>query len=304
MKAISKEELLKRIKERYPEEEFEIINYTTMSNPFEIKCLKCGRILKYPQAKNFLAKNKKAGCSDCNGLYLKNKNNINKLLEKYDIIKQERDSSSKMWYTCKCKNCGRVSTHLLNSFLENSCRCENGGNYWTEQELKDYLKKEYDGEYELISPFKTVNDKALFRHNCGFIWSTIPGRILYNKNGCPKCCMKQSKGCKIVEKQLKNLNLLYEKEKMLENSLQRFDFYLEYNNKKYAIEYNGKQHYEYIPFLHGRDIKIFEKYKERDKRKAQYCKDHDIKLIIIPHTFTNDEIKIYINNLFSSPTTS
>ena len=259
--------------------------------------------MSYPQAKNFLVKNKKVGCSDCNGLRAKHNKNLQLLKNKYEIIKEEKDADKKTWYTCKCRKCGRITTHLLVSFLENSCRCEGAGNRWTEKELKEVLFKEYGTEYTLIGKFKTVNDKTLFKHSCGFIWSTTPAHILYNKTRCPKCCKQQSKGCKIIEKQLIQLNLNFEKEKFLNNSLQRFDFYLENNGKKYAIEYNGEQHYKYNPFFHGQDIATFEKYKERDRRKARYCKENNIELIIIPYTFTNNEIKTYINKLFSSSTT-
>ena len=303
-KAITQQEFEQRISERFPNEKFEILEYTTIGKPAKIKCLKCGRIIETPSAKNFLAAHKKAGCSDCSGLRAKNTANLKKLQEKYEILETEKDSLGKVWYTCKCKMCGRISKHILSSFLYNTCRCEGNGNRWTEEEFKSKLYKEYGDEYTLLSPFKTVNDKALFKHSCGFAWSTTPAHILYNKTGCPKCCKKESKGCKIIESQLKQLNVPYEKERFLTNSLQRFDFFIEFNNQQYAIEYNGEQHYHYSPFFHGRDIETFKKYQERDARKAQYCKDNNITLIVIPYTLTNDEIKAYINTLFSSSTTS
>lgn len=303
-KKISQEEFEKRLQDRFPNEQFKIIEYTTMSNPSKIQCLKCNKILYNPQAKNFLAKNKKAGCSDCNGLRAKNKKNLITLQEKYDILDQNRDEASKMWYTCKCKMCGRIATHSLDNFLTNTCRCEGAGNRWTELEFKQRLAEERGNEYILLTPFTTVNNKALFKHSCGFIWSTTPAHILYNKTNCPKCCIKDSKGCKVIETQLKKLQIQYEREKFLENSLQRFDFYCFYNGKEYAIEYNGEQHYKYNPFFHGHDISVFYKYQERDNRKKQYCIDHNIELIIIPYTMSHEEIKAYINNLFSSSTTS
>ena len=304
MKAITQEEFQKRVKDHYPNENFKIIEYTTFSNPLKIQCLNCKRTLSYPQAKNFLAKNKKAGCSECAGLWAKNTHNLMLLQEKYDILEQTRDNTGTLWYTCQCKRCGRISTHTLISFLENTCRCEGNGNRWTEQEFKNKLIEQYGQEFLLLSPFKTVNDKSLFKHSCGFIWTTTPAHILYNKTGCPKCCIKQSKGCKVIEKQLQQLKLSYEKEKFLLNSLQRFDFYLEVNNKKYAIEYNGEQHYKYNPFFHGHDFNVFKKYQERDEKKVNYCKENDIVLIIIPYTFTNEEIKAHINKFFNSSTTS
>lgn len=304
MKGITKEEFELRIKERYPDERFELIEYTTISNPCKIKCLTCEHILAYPQAKNFLVKNKKAGCSDCRGLRAKNKQNIDLLKEKYDILDIMRQDNSKLIYTCKCKICGRVSTHALDSFINNKCRCESPGNHYTEQEFKTRLCEEYGDEYLLLSPFIGVNHKSLFKHICGFAWTTTPAHLMYNHTGCPKCSYKSSKGIRLIEKILASLHLPYEREKFLDNSLQRFDFFLMYDNQSYAIEYNGKQHYEYIPFLHGNDINNFEKQQERDQRKAAYCKAHHIQLIVIPYTFSNTQIQEYISNLFSSSTTS
>lgn len=303
MKGITQKEFEKRIEERYSNEKFEIIEYMTSSKPCKIKCLSCGKILEYPQAKNFLAKHKIAGCSNCQGLRAKNKQNIDLVKEKYDILNVERQNS-KLLYTCRCKICGRISTHALDSFINNHCRCESPGNHYTEQEFKMRLQEEYGDEYLLLSPFTGVNHKTLFKHICGFAWSTTPAHLLYNHCGCPKCSYKSSKGVKIIEKALSILQIPYEREKFLENSLQRFDFYLEYNNQVYAIEYNGKQHYEYVPFLHGNDVHNFEKTQERDMRKAKYCFEHNIQLIVIPYTLSNSQIKEYINNLFSSSTTS
>lgn len=302
-KKISLEEFINRIQIRYPNEHFEIIEYTTVSNPLKVKCLSCNKVLSYPQAKNFLAKNKKVGCNECAGLKAKNNINLKKIQEKYVILKTQKDSTGKTWYTCECKMCHRIATHTLTSFLNNTCRCEGPGNYYTENEFKTKLFNEYNNEYILLSPFKGVNTKSLFKHSCGFIWSTTPAHILYNKTRCPKCCHKESKACKYISKCLDRLNISYEKEKFLNNSLQRFDFYFEYNNIKYAIEYNGEQHYKYNPFFHGNDINTFYKYQERDERKKQYCLDNDIILIIIPYTFSNNDIQTYINKLFISSTT-
>ena len=41
MKIVSKTEVEERIKTRFPNQPFEIIQYTKMTDPFIIKCLKC-----------------------------------------------------------------------------------------------------------------------------------------------------------------------------------------------------------------------------------------------------------------------
>jgi very-short-patch-repair endonuclease len=57
------------------------------------------------------------------------------------------------------------------------------------------------------------------------------------------------------------------------------DFYLPKHN--IFIEYNGKQHYEYVPYFH-KTIEDFELQKFRDEVVRNYCVDKGIKLIEIP----------------------
>lgn len=59
----------------------------------------------------------------------------------------------------------------------------------------------------------------------------------------------------------------------------RFDFAVFYDGKlSHLIEYNGKQHYEKP---NGSWDKDWESLIENDKKKIQYCKEHNIELRII-----------------------
>lgn len=61
----------------------------------------------------------------------------------------------------------------------------------------------------------------------------------------------------------------------------RFDFAIfENNSLKYLIEFQGRQHYEEGEFSNAIPLKIRQ---ERDKKKNEYCKNHNIPLIIIPY---------------------
>lgn len=52
---------------------------------------------------------------------------------------------------------------------------------------------------------------------------------------------------------------------------------------KIAAEYNGRQHYEFVPFFHGtRETFLNQKY--RDELKKIYCRDNGVQLIEIPYT--------------------
>jgi len=60
-----------------------------------------------------------------------------------------------------------------------------------------------------------------------------------------------------------------------------------------AIEYNGQQHYKYIPFFH-KNYEHFLNQKYRDEIKKMLCEQNDIKLIEVPHTVDLPDIETYI----------
>ena len=63
-----------------------------------------------------------------------------------------------------------------------------------------------------------------------------------------------------------------------------------YNEElKIGIEYQGRQHYKYIPHFHH-SKEAFENGKYRDYMKKQLCKEHGIHLIEIPYTLKIDKI--------------
>jgi hypothetical protein len=61
---------------------------------------------------------------------------------------------------------------------------------------------------------------------------------------------------------------------------QRFDVYIP--NLKLAIEYQGRQHYEPVPFFGGQ--RGLEKTQERDRRKADLCRENGVDLIYFHYT--------------------
>jgi hypothetical protein len=67
-----------------------------------------------------------------------------------------------------------------------------------------------------------------------------------------------------------------------------------YNDElKLAVEYNGKQHYEFVPFFHGnREAFLNQKY--RDELKRMMCKGLGIRLIEIPYTVKLEDLESFI----------
>jgi hypothetical protein len=62
--------------------------------------------------------------------------------------------------------------------------------------------------------------------------------------------------------------------------LLEFDIYIK--TKKILIEYNGRQHYEYVPFFHGKKINFLQQ-KRRDSRKRRLAKKQGTSLIVIKY---------------------
>ena len=66
--------------------------------------------------------------------------------------------------------------------------------------------------------------------------------------------------------------------------------------RKIIIEYNGKQHYEYVEHFH-KDIETFKRKLYRDFRVKEYCLENDILFIEIPYIFsTYDTISQFLTN--------
>ena len=65
-----------------------------------------------------------------------------------------------------------------------------------------------------------------------------------------------------------------------------------YNEKlKIGIEYNGRQHYNFVPHFHATKD-AFYNIKYRDDLKQRLCKENNVKLIIVPYTVK--DIKSYL----------
>lgn len=140
---------------------------------------------------------------------------------------------------------------------------------------------------------------------CGFEWKAMISNVVRLHKGCPSC--KSSKGEEKIQTILKDNTIKFKREYSFKDCFYkrnlRFDFAIFLNESDYStstntnqpicmIEYNGQQHYTSINFGVG-ETKSEEVFKEnliRDKIKKDYCKKHNIPLLIIDYTeFDNIE---------------
>ncbi len=104
---------------------------------------------------------------------------------------------------------------------------------------------------------------------------------------------------KIEELLIKN-NIPYSKEYVFTNCKYKnqlpFDFAIfQDDGLKCVIEYDGEQHFKFIPLWHKTE-KGFEEQQERDNIKTRYYQQNNIKLIRIPYTRYDDIEQILYDN--------
>jgi len=111
---------------------------------------------------------------------------------------------------------------------------------------------------------------------------------------------KDSKGeleCRRVLQETFNKPFASDRPDFLRNPVTGGNFNLEldcYNPElQLAVEYSGKQHYEYLPFFHrNKDAFLNQKY--RDEIKRRMCKDKGITLIEVPYLIKEEDIERYL----------
>lgn len=255
-----------------------------MTDKADFKCLECEHIwTTIPQH----MKNRKSGCPACakKDEITRYKVRFREFLkkEKLELLSELKGYRDEIEVRCKvCKKEWVTYPMRLKAPKSKGCTDCNAEKrrIEMEKEFKEYLKTRDD--LEMIGNFKRNYLKAKFKCRiCDKEWSSIPDDIKKNY-GCPFC--KLSKGEKGIEKYLKEKGIEYISQWSEHNCIYkkrlRFDFYLPELNL--VIEFQGKQHYEYIPFFH-RTKKNYLNCQMRDLRKKEYCKEHKINYLEISY---------------------
>lgn len=305
----TKESIKQRIQKEMPKSDIEIIEYSGIIKPAIIYCNKCGSTLKYSTMDKIIdrgrrgLKNACKICEDTKSLTprLKQIQKLNKiLLENPNIKLLDKDVSRlKDKLTFKCEKCNNTFKRNVYEFFK-SQKCPYCEGMISKHDKDTFIKKMQVHniiDYELIGEFKGTSVSTLFKHKkCGFIWKTTPGNIL-SGHGCPKC--KMSEGETYIANLLSEMDINYFSQYKFKNSSISnlpFDFYIEKDNKKFCIEYQGEQHYKSIDYFGGEEK--FLKQKNNDSKKKEFCQRNNIILIEIPY-FEFNNIKKILNFWFN-----
>lgn len=138
----------------------------------------------------------------------------------------------------------------------------------------------------LSSHIRRSSDHLAWQCERGHTWKASWNNVKTKNSWCPYCLVyyHEEKCREILEDIFK---LPFPKNNKVLGCRLELDGYCE--DLKLAFEYNGKQHYEFVPFWH-RTSNALDRQKSRDARKARICEEMGIRLIIIPYT-ENDRLE-------------
>jgi len=149
--------------------------------------------------------------------------------------------------------------------------------------INDMIDIAHSRNFQLLSKeYKGCASKYKWQCENGHIWMARPGNIR-NGRGCPKCKISVSEEkCRfalefLTGKLFPKINHMF--------GLLELDGYCE--KLKLAFEYQGMQHYEFIPFWH-KTPEDFENQKKRDEQKRKECHKANIVLIEVPYTINKN----------------
>lgn len=298
MKIVSKQEMFNRIKEKFPNQPFELSQYMGVTKPVTIRCLNCNEEKTYASCHSLLSTGEKSKkylctCYNYNNNSTKHKLNEQKIIDlceenpDIDFIKfKYREHTKKYCVDILCNKCNQIFNKDWESFLNNqTCPyCYSKHNINTLG-----FKAILPNEYELVSKYTGTENKVLIKHNCGFIWNVKPHNFVQKINngyhGCPHCNHKRSHGEMRIAQWLRDKNIPFIEEQIFpwsSNPKFRYDFYLP--KQKLIIEYMGEQHYKEIKFFHD----TLEERQLHDKIKEKEAREHELNYLVIPYTDFNN----------------
>lgn len=308
------EDIIDYIK-KYKNNEFELIDHYFKNgiSRIKVKHFKCNTIsdFSYPNFRN------SCGCIHCSKdnrskTRTKTTEQFQKELDKlfnneYSVLSEYTGVKEKVKISHnKCNSVFCVTpTYALRKRYTSLCpvcgkqeRADN--NSISNEEFLSKVNKIWGNEYTPLEEYRRNNIKIKVRHNnCGNEYKVVPSSLL-SKNGCPLCCMLDSKACKEIESFLKNKNIPYQREFKIKECKYKyplpFDFAIFSSGElKMLIEYDGEQHFKPIKYFGG--DKNFELRKIRDKIKDEYCLKNNIKLLRIPYNKENEIKEILTQEL-------
>ena len=221
-----------------------------------------------------------------------------------DYIKEKEIKNKRAYWKCECE-CGNIVSTTSNKLISGhsqSCGClrkenvskaltkkaiaENGSfAEWVIKNIsKDFIDS-YWSKTNIVSPYEIASMGNRFKVNiicdiCREEYSVYPNHFISHGSRCPNC--SKSKGELKISEILNTYNISYKSQQYFDgligvgNGLLSYDFYLPEINL--LIEFQGQFHDGTSKL---QTYEEYEKQQEHDRRKRQYAKDNNIKLLEI-----------------------
>lgn len=211
--------------------------------------------------------------------------------DKFDLSenKPEDIKGARGYIKIRCKICEyrwstRVSCHINNKSGCPKCTSELPLTYKEVIErIREINGNSIDLSHIKESDIKGCNSRIyLICNHCTESWTPLLRSILYGKSGCPHC--KKSIGEKLTGRCLEKLNIQFDKQVRLESIPTRsFDFGFKINTRKWLLEFDGIQHFKFVPYFFDNDITRYEKSRESDIIKTREARKEDYNVIRIDY---------------------
>ena len=200
----------------------------------------------------------------------------------------ERGADRSIIWQCKCK-CGsiiKVNGSNLRSGHTQSCGCKR------KNRKTGNIKDISNQSFGLLTALEPTDERNSFG---SVIWKCRCrcGNIKYTSEHCltqnlvQSCGCLHSKGESKITAILQEYQIVFETQKTFKSCVSslskhpyKFDFYI---NNSYLIEFDGEQHFNYKN-SGWNNKEQFEKTKQSDNEKNEWCKKNNIPLIRIPYT--------------------
>lgn len=264
------------------------VQYKNMKDYIELTCLICNINFKQIAGDHL-----RYGCNNCakNALSLTTEQFIQKAKDihgnNYDYSETNYQGTY-IQVIIKCNICNFIFNQIPHNHLQGRGCPECAKKYYTTEEFVNKLKYVHGNLYDYSNvDYKGWDNKINIKCNtCGNIFDQIAGNHIRGR-GCSNCSsFKSEKTCREIFEYLLNAKFSKQRPEWLYGL--ELDGYNEELN--IAFEYQGKQHYEYVPFIH-KNYENFELCKERDIRKKQLCQEKKLNLIEIPYEYSYENDK-------------
>lgn len=266
----------------------ELVHVTIHNHTVALQCNFCGEKFSLSKTHNCEGRKK----------FLQRRNFESKVINHPDYEMLEDFKGFNIEHNFIHKTCGHIFSATPSKVFGRDNRgktaCPNcmgvKGMRKTNRQVQKELDTRYGkNEFILLSEYHSCEEPITVRHSCGHEYQVRAESLLHPSSGrdkyskCPACVKSvNSRGARKIEDWLMQQGLEYKREYIFSDCKDSynlpFDFAVFYNGRTYLVEFDGKQHYEYVPYF-GKES--FMSTRKHDKMKNDYCRLRDIPLLRI-----------------------